>query len=465
MGQKIKIQKDQLQALLQLENTSYEGELQQLYQRLSDGKMKFEQIVEQTMNTLLMLSSFDLTIKHHTGNLVEITSDVVNATDSIYSAAQDSNDVAEAVSFQHEELTNTIIVASEQASDVYNKIEIGQEELTQVKELSDKTIDESEKLRSDMEQLSNVINKMNEVIGGINAISNQTNLLALNASIEAARAGEAGRGFAVVAEEITALANQTKDLTADMGKLVSNINTAAQNSVQSSSETITSMQTVVERLQNVWQYNHENQEHMAKITESISSLAAVSEEISSSMNELEARAQAIEESCQVLSKQTSNVKSLNDDLISLIEPIEQVEATLDGAAKIMGQMGHDPYFMLDRDEIAKYIDLAISAHQGWIQKLGQIVEEKMILPLQLDEHKCGLGHFYYSMHIAYPEVKEIWEEIGEKHITFHSYGKKVIDALFAEEYDNASAIYEEAVDFSKELIALFEKAKEILLGE
>ena len=44
----------------------------------------------------------------------------------------------------------------------------------------------------------------------INDIAAQTNLLALNASIEAARAGAAGKGFAVVAEEISSLAENSR---------------------------------------------------------------------------------------------------------------------------------------------------------------------------------------------------------------------------------------------------------------
>lgn len=51
--------------------------------------------------------------------------------------------------------------------------------------------------------------QIDEILLIIRQISEQTNLLALNASIEAARAGEFGKGFAVVAEEIRKLAENT----------------------------------------------------------------------------------------------------------------------------------------------------------------------------------------------------------------------------------------------------------------
>jgi len=59
--------------------------------------------------------------------------------------------------------------------------------------------------------LSSKIDETNMFASSIQAITEQTNLLALNASIEAARAGEHGKGFAVVAEEIRKLAGLTKE--------------------------------------------------------------------------------------------------------------------------------------------------------------------------------------------------------------------------------------------------------------
>ena len=89
------------------------------------------------------------------------------------------------------------------------------------------------KSRERAEKDSNVSLSMDEVGKTSKAITNitqsimditqKTNLLSLNAMIESARAGESGRGFAVVAEEISKLANMTKDLSNTINELIKEI--------------------------------------------------------------------------------------------------------------------------------------------------------------------------------------------------------------------------------------------------
>ncbi len=128
---------------------------------------------------------------------------------------------------------------------------------------------------------------MNEVIAGIDAISLQTKLLALNASIEAAHAGSMGKGFAVVADEIRGLAEETQKLTSSMGEFVENIKGASQKSSSSTKNTMGALGSMAERIENVWALNDENQKRVSHVSESVTSLAAVSEEITSSMTEME----------------------------------------------------------------------------------------------------------------------------------------------------------------------------------
>ncbi len=452
-----------IQAIAKMQNENYasEPQLEEIYQRLVTGREQFEGAFEKNLNAVMGISSLDLALQQHTENMIDISNDVAEETNVISDAAGECSSVAVMVNSQHEELTHTIIQASEATEQVYKKIEAGQQELTGIKKLSEETIKISEIMQKDMDELVGVINSMNEVIAGINSISSQTNLLALNASIEAARAGEAGKGFAVVAEEIRKLAEQTQTLTASMGEFVEGIRTASQKSTESATDTIQALNTMTEKIGNVWAINDENQKHVSSVNDSISSLAAVSEEISSSMAELESQTDSIEEQCKCLKDNTSQMRAISKDLQKVTAPIADIEKTLDEAAKQMGTMTDDEFYRMQQKDFARLIGNAIAAHENWLANLKEMVETKSVLPLQLNAAKCGFGHFYYSMTPKRPALKPTWEALEQKHIRFHKYGSDVINALMKEDYAKAKQVYEEANTYSHELIGDLKELKKI----
>ena len=67
-------------------------------------------------------------------------------------------------------------------------------------------------------------------------LAEQSNLLAVNAAIEAARAGEEGKSFAVVAEEIKSLAEQSKQGTAQVRTILSDIQKATSAAVMAAEQ-------------------------------------------------------------------------------------------------------------------------------------------------------------------------------------------------------------------------------------
>ena len=305
-----------------------------------------------------------------------------------------------------------------------------------------------------MDSLLEMIKHMNDVISGIDTISLQTSLLALNASIEAARAGEAGKGFSVVAEEIRGLAEETQQLTQNMVGFVESIKEASQKSVGSATETINILGTMTEKIENVWELNDENQNHVSKVNETMSSIAAVSEEISSSMTEMENQ----------LRESANFMNSVSDDLIKIVQPIVGIEETLDKTVKEMGVMTEDAFFHLENAEFAQYMASAITAHTTWIENMKKMVQGRTMVPLQLDATKCGFGHFYYAMTPNIPQVLPIWNALGDKHIKFHKYGEYVIQALNEGNHAKAQQIYQEAENYSKELISDMQRIRQLARG-
>ncbi len=76
---------------------------------------------------------------------------------------------------------------------------------------------------SEMERSVNELNssskQIQKIVSAVQEIANQTQILSLNATIEAARAGVHGRGFSVVAQEISRLAEDTKNTVIRIGEL------------------------------------------------------------------------------------------------------------------------------------------------------------------------------------------------------------------------------------------------------
>lgn len=436
-----------MKAISQLKPTDYskEPELGSMYNRLADGRKQFAEVFDKNINAVMQISSLDLTMQHQTQRIVDISNKIAKATETIFGATSGSTNNPQ------EELTNTIIQISEKTDEVYKKIEKGQDELTAIKDFSTQTISAAGEMQTDMNELMDIINHISSILSGIDTISLQTNLLALNASVEAARAGEAGKGFAVVAGEIRELAEETQKLTKDMGTFVENMKHASKKSMQSSDSTIQSLTSMADKITNVWELNDRSKKDIAQINDSISSMASVSEEISSSMAEMENQ----------LTDSTEFVRTVGQDLRVATEPVVNIEKTLDDTLKKMGRMSKDAFYHIENHEFIQYMTTAISSHQTWLGNLKKIVDSQNVIPLQLDSSKCGFGHFYYAVTPDIPGVLSIWEDLGAKHQRFHTYGKTVIDAIHNREYGQARQAYNEAAAYSKELIADMQRIIEL----
>ena len=301
-----------LQAVLELKNVDYskDPEIQQLYTRLVNGRSQFGQILAKNASASLQIAEVVDAVKEYNSKMESVSQEIAQASED----------------------------ATQSAS------EEGQQELTAIRDLSDKTISESSTMKQNMEKLFDIISNMNEVIEGINSISSQTNLLALNASIEAARAGEAGKGFAVVAEEIRKLAEQTQNMTANMSEFVERIKEASAKSSDSANTAVEALGDMSEKINSAWEINDANQKSVGKISDSISSLAAVSEEISSSMDEMANQANHIQQQCEQQQQDAQRLEELRENLKDATTPVHQILDDLENAKQIAGEMKKDVFY-------------------------------------------------------------------------------------------------------------------------
>lgn len=212
--------------------------------------------------------------------LQQSANDILSATEQQASGSAEQAASISQTTATMEELASTYRQIAENADQVVSMAEasLGSAEAGQQAVMN--TLNAMEDIKSRTQGSANKIlalgersQQIGQVLSIINAIADQTKILALNAAIEAARAGEAGKGFSVVAIEIRKLAESVVESTGEIGTIMTEIQTAANELVMSTEQELKQVQGGVDLA-------HVTGENLDQILEMVEQTTVAAKEIS-----------------------------------------------------------------------------------------------------------------------------------------------------------------------------------------
>lgn len=251
--------------------------------------------------------------------------------------AMDMKEKIDAISEAIEKITENVEMLAKSAELMKNYDEAVEKNLRDLVTISQKSSESVENVRQQTEltnQSAQKIRTATEIIAGI---SSQTNLLALNASIEAARAGEHGKGFAVVAEEIRALADQSRESTEQIEKVVSALLDNSAISVEITKEVSEAFLKQNEKIQDTESIFGSLNNEIGRVSKAIQGIAGEVEGlnthkdvIETGINSLTMTAQQNVESAEVTTENMEEFRQIVGECNSATEVVVNVSEELIG---------------------------------------------------------------------------------------------------------------------------------------
>lgn len=199
------------------------------------------------------------------------------------------------------------------------------------------TIRETEKR---IKRLGERSQEISTVVNLINNIAERTHILALNASMHAASAGEAGRGFAVVANEVQRLAENAREATSEIAKLVHNIQVETTDTVTAMNAAISQVVEGSRLAEQAGERMKLTQRSTVELVDVVQNIAAHSQTQASASHQLKDRAIQIEKSTEQTNLELQQQTQQTDRLLSYAQGL--VEAVQVFRLPVSEQPGKEP---------------------------------------------------------------------------------------------------------------------------
>ena len=430
--------------------------------RLKDGKKRISGLLKGIFGIATLISNFDLMLKFYSGIISSVTERIYEMSSNVYAATEEASVAITEITNANTELVSSLEKISLESEKLSENTKKSKDVIEQIRNENSNVMILSSTMKNDVNILINTVDSLTEKVEGIFGISEQTNLLALNASIEAARAGESGKGFAVVADEIRKLSDTTKAMLSSITTLLKDISDASQKSSYSVNETTESVSRVNTKVGIMAEHMTVNLDSISHISNSLMSVAAVNEELNASLEEITSTMNEISENAGRTNEEADRLKEVGGSVYEMANTMADIEEKVDTLVKSGGQLAGDKHYGISNDDFSNTIELAITAHTNWFVNLKTMAENMKISPLQTDDHRCGFGHFYYSVTPVSEKILLLWNEVEVYHHELHEKGHEVMENIGLNRKEIAMKQMNEAQTISVKIIDYFNRMLDII---
>ena len=272
-----------------------------------------ESVEYETSTSVASIASSSEEVDSEAEGLLALATSLSHQTQEVAASSDQALTAAQSVSAAAEELTASIRQIEEQVS--------------KVSAATRTAVSRSGKAEASIQSLSAVVVQVAEMTKLIGNIADQTNLLALNATIEAARAGEAGKGFAVVAAEVKTLSTQTARSTEEIGRLISGIQSATDETVSGFREISACIVEINSVADAVAQSMEQQGVATREIAQSTTLSAASAQHVSAKIADVSRDAEAVSGRAsgvrQAIAGVTSNLTELKSALVKVVRSSQE----------------------------------------------------------------------------------------------------------------------------------------------
>ncbi len=270
-------------------------------------------------------------IRESANALAAAAGQITTSVTQIASAATETASAATETSTTVEEVRQTALDSNKKAKNVSESSQKAVEVSQAGEQSVSDTIEGMHRIEAQMSSIAESIMRLSEhgqAIGGIIAIvedvAEQSRLLAVNASIEAVKAGEQGKGFAVVAQEVSSLADQSKQATSRVRKILDDIQKATSEAVMKTEQGSKAVDAGVKQSAEAGEAIQRLADSVTEASQATTQIAVSSQEQLVGMDQVVSAMESIKKASTQNVSATKQVESAAHDLHTLGQKLKEV---------------------------------------------------------------------------------------------------------------------------------------------